>query len=98
MKVKTSITLSPETLAELDRCTGKQERSIAIEQILLEHFRRARREERSRAEREALERCLNSPEFESDVLEYGIEPFELGDDASALVEERSSSPVRRQAS
>lgn len=96
MKVKTSVTLSSEVLAELDRRAGEQGRSSVIERVLKEHFGRIRREERSRAEREALERLLNSPDFESDVLEYGMDPFELGDDASLIIEERAS--PRRQAS
>jgi len=39
-----------------------------------------RREERDRRESDALQRLLETPGFESDVLDYSIDPFELGDD------------------
>lgn len=96
MKVKTSVTLSSETLSELDRQAGARGRSAVIEEALKEHFHRIRREERSHSEREALQRLLSSPDFESDVLEYGVGPQELGDDASLITEERANS--RQQAS
>lgn len=86
MKVKTSVSLSEEVLAELDR-EAKHGRSEFIEQVLKQHFRLMRREERGRREREALQRLVDRPEFESDVLDYGVDPFELGDDVEVLVDD-----------
>jgi metal-responsive CopG/Arc/MetJ family transcriptional regulator len=72
MKQKTSITLSPEVLRELDRHAGPgQSRSAYIERVLRSHFRRrdhaaaqARDVERINA---AAERLNTEAE---DVLEY----------------------------
>ena len=95
MKVKTSVSLSQDVLEEIDRIASPGEsRSEFIEQALKQHFRLKRREERSKRERAALQRLLETPGFESDTLEYGVDPSELGDDVELLPDDLS----RRQAS
>ena len=85
MKVKTSVSISEEVLREIDCATAEGEsRSEYIEQVLKRHFRLKRREERNRRESEALQRLLETPGFESDVLDYAIDPFELGDDVETI--------------
>jgi Arc/MetJ-type ribon-helix-helix transcriptional regulator len=84
MKVKTSVSLSEELLAEIDREAGRGGRSELVETALVRHLREVRRARRHVSEKEALERLLNSPDFESDALEYGVDPFELGDDVEVL--------------
>ncbi len=84
MKVKTSVTISEELLAEIDRAAGKGGRSELIESLVRRHFRDLERERRSAREREILERQLASPDFESDVLDYSVDPFGLGDDVEVL--------------
>lgn len=67
-------------------------RSQYIEKVLARHFRDLAREERGRKEEQALREYLESPAYESDVLEYGMDPFELGDDVEVL---KDDEPVRR---
>lgn len=43
MKVKTSVTLSPEVLAGIDEFAGEMSRSEFIEQVVCRYFREARR-------------------------------------------------------
>ncbi len=92
MKVKTSVSLSEELLAEIDREAGRGGRSDLVETALRQHLREVRRARRHASERQALERLLNSPEFESDVLDYSVDPFDLGDDVEILSDD---APARR---
>lgn len=98
MKVKTSVSISEEVLREIDGATTEGEsRSEYIEQVLKRHFRLKRREERNRRESEALERLLETPGFESDVLDYSIDPLELGDDVETIEPDRELAAERRMA-
>lgn len=93
MKTKTSITLSEETLAAMDRVLGPGgNRSQYIEKLIRRHLRDLARAERGRKEEQALREYFESSAYESDVLEYGMDPFELGDEVEALKDEE---PVRR---
>ena len=72
MKEKTSITLSPEVLAQLARHAGSgQSRSAYIERVLRQHFRR---KERAQAQARDIERINAAAErlnaAAEDVLEY----------------------------
>ena len=86
MKVKTSISLSPEILVEIDR-EAAAGRSEFIEKVLKQHFRLKRREERDRKDAEIYARMAADPQFESDVLDYSVDPFDLGDDVEVLIDE-----------
>jgi predicted transcriptional regulator len=76
MKVKTSITLSAETLHAVDRLAGKtSNRSRIIEQAIVEFVERrarARRDARDRALIDAAADDLNREMAE--VLEFQVEP------------------------
>lgn len=71
MKRKTSITLSPEVLAAIDRTAGEASRSAFIERVLRSYFRRRRR---ARADARDLERINRASERlnreAADVMEY----------------------------
>lgn len=98
MKVKTSVSISEDVLRQIDDATIEGEsRSEYIEQVLKRHFRLKRREERNRRESEALQRLLETPGFESDVLDYSIDPFELGDDVETIDPVPESAAQRRMA-
>ena len=71
MRVKTSITLSRETLRALDELAQGRSRSELIEQAVLEHIRRLERDARSERERELLDAHADALNEEmADVLEY----------------------------
>jgi len=72
MKEKTSITLSKEVLASIDRMAGsKQSRSAFIEAVLAQYLRRRKRAEIEARDLELLNRAADelNPEVE-DVLRY----------------------------
>lgn len=72
MKAKTSITLSSDILAALDRLGGsKQSRSGVIESILREYFRQLERRELQARDLERLNKSAERLNTEAaDVLEY----------------------------
>lgn len=71
MKVKTSITLSEDLLADVDRVAGAESRSAFIETVLRRHLRnRVRRAEQDR-DVERLNAAADRLNAEmADVLEY----------------------------
>jgi len=74
MKEKTSITLSPEVLAQVDREAGsRMSRSAVIEQVLRSYFReRARRKVHAR-DLELINAAADRLNREAaDVLEYQV--------------------------
>jgi metal-responsive CopG/Arc/MetJ family transcriptional regulator len=75
MRVKTSITLDPETLAEIDRAAGERSRSELVEAAVLEYLERRRRAERDARDLEILNRV--APELDAffvETLEWQTEP------------------------
>lgn len=72
MKEKTSITLSKEILAGIDRNAGsRQSRSAFIEAVLAEHLRARARAERDARDLEIINRNAERLNREAlDVLEY----------------------------
>ena len=87
MKVKTSVTLSSETLEKID-CASTN-RSAFIERVVEAHFRRLERAERSRREIDILNRLAVSKSFEreqEELLALQVDPFELGDEVEVLGE------------
>ena len=86
MKVKTSVTLSPEVLAGIDKLSDGMSRSEFIEKVLKRQIVLAQREERDRKDA-AIYASLTPAELaDSDVLDYSVDPMELGDDVEVLVE------------
>lgn len=84
MKVKTSVTLSPEVLAGVDILAGTMSRSEFIEKVLKRQIRLAEREARDQRDA-AIYASLTPKDFaDSDVLDYAIDPMELGDDVEVL--------------
>jgi len=75
MTVKTSITLSAETLRALDRAIGRGgNRSRAIEQAILEFLDRRRRAERDARDRAILDRHADELNREAaDVLSFQVD-------------------------
>ncbi len=72
MKEKTSITLSKEVLAGIDRIAGsKQSRSAFIEAVLAQYLRRQKRAQIEARDLELINRAADelNPEVE-DVLRY----------------------------
>ena len=77
MKVKTSITLSEDVLAELDRLAGPGSRSSIIEGILRAFLRRKAHDEAHARDRELLDEYAEVFNAEAiDVLDYqaALEP------------------------
>ncbi len=87
MKVKTSVTLSPEILKQIDAEVGESSnRSQFIEQILTKYFRQQRRDARN-AKDAAIYASLTPEQLaDADVLDYSIDPMELGDDVEVLID------------
>jgi metal-responsive CopG/Arc/MetJ family transcriptional regulator len=75
MKEKTSITLSGEVLAKVDRMSGaKQSRSSFIEAVLRLYFRERQRAEVHARDLELLNRAADKLNSEAeDALEYQID-------------------------
>ena len=84
MKVKTSVTLSPEILQQIDCEAGQSSsRSQFIEQVLAGYFRQQRREARDRKDGEIYARLALDPVHQretEEVLELQAPWFELGRD------------------
>lgn len=79
MKVKTSVTLSEKLLAAIDEVAGPGcNRSAVIEEATTDWVRRRRREDDFAAEVARLNAIVDGPD-PPDVLEYSIDPMELGD-------------------
>jgi predicted transcriptional regulator len=76
MRVKTSITLSPETLEAIDQFAGdSSNRSRVIERAVLEFVERQRRAMREKRDLEILNRLADKLNLEAeDVLAYQAEP------------------------
>lgn len=72
MKEKTSITLSKQVLASIDRIAGsKQSRSAFIEAVLVQYLRRRKRAEIEARDLELLNRAADELNAEvEDVLRY----------------------------
>ena len=75
MKVKTSVTLSPETLDAIDDVAGaRSSRSRVIEQAVLEFLERHFRAEREARDLEILNRAADELNLEvEDVLAYQVD-------------------------
>lgn len=77
MKVKTSITLSGDLLAELDRVCGEEPRSAFIEEVLRSYLRRRARDEADARDLELINAAADRLNEEAlDVLEYQVLPDE----------------------
>ena len=76
MKVKTSITLSPETLQAIDEFAGEtSNRSRVVEQAVLHFLAQQEREMRDARDLEILNRTADALNNEiDDVLSYQVEP------------------------
>ena len=90
MKIKTSVSLSEELLAELDKEVGAGARSAFIERAIKQRLREIRRAERNARDAEIYASLTPEQLAESDVTDYGIDPLELGDHVELTdeVEER----------
>jgi metal-responsive CopG/Arc/MetJ family transcriptional regulator len=79
MKVKTSVSLSEELLAAIDEIAGPgRSRSAVLEEAAGEWVKRRRRQEAFEEEVARLNAIVEGPE-PPDVLDYSIDPIELGD-------------------
>lgn len=73
MKVKTSITLESDILAEVDRLARASNRSQVVETALREYLARLERERRDAADREILDRLAAELDEEmAQVLDYQV--------------------------
>ena len=73
MKEKTSITLSSDLLADIDRLTGSRSRSAFIERVLRKYLNQRARAARDAQDIEKINRAAESLNAEAaDVLEYQI--------------------------
>lgn len=74
MRIKTSITLSPETLRAIDEIAGQLNRSRIIEQAIHELIERRRRSDRDARDLEILNRSADGLNKEvEDILGYQVE-------------------------
>ncbi len=75
MKIKTSVTLSPETLRAIDEIAGElRNRSRVIEMAVLEFIERRRRADRDARDLEILNRSADALNDEvEDILGYQVE-------------------------
>lgn len=78
MKQKTSITLAPDVLSELDRhIRSGESRSAYIERVLRRHFRRRARAAAQARDIERINAAAERLNAEAeDVLEYQASPWE----------------------
>ena len=76
MRVKTSISLSPQIIDEIDEIAGADKnRSRLIEQAIAEFIARHRRGQREARDLEILNRSADELNREmEDILEYQVEP------------------------
>jgi predicted transcriptional regulator len=73
MKIKTSITLSPEIMRALDRVAGRLARSKIIEAALSEYLARRARAARDERDRELLDRNAEALNEEAaEALTYQV--------------------------
>ena len=90
MKVKTSVTLSPEILEQLDRETGNgSSRSELIEQILANYFRQQRRDARNSKDAAIYATMYTDTAYRcetEEVLELQASWQELDDGVGALAQ------------
>jgi metal-responsive CopG/Arc/MetJ family transcriptional regulator len=86
MRVKTSVTLSPELLAAIDRSSGgSRRRSEFIEQVVGTFLKEKEREERSAREIALLNLIAAGKLGElPDVTDYSVQWWELGDDVETI--------------
>ena len=77
MKAKTSITISTEVLARIDRHTGKRDsRSAFIERVLREHFRQTSRRKRDAEDLARINAAADRLNREAlDSIEYQVEEW-----------------------
>jgi len=80
MRVKTSITLSPETLQEIDRLAGPDgTRSEIIERAVLDLVRRKRLAERDARDLAAIDRAADALNKEmTETMQLQVDAFEEG--------------------
>jgi metal-responsive CopG/Arc/MetJ family transcriptional regulator len=77
MKVKTSITLSEDLVAELDRLCGEEPRSAFIERVLRSYVREQVRREIGARDRALIDAAADRLNQEvEDVLRYQVWPEE----------------------
>ena len=76
MKVKTSITLSSDTLAAIDQMAGSDtNRSRVIEEAIIEYIERHRRRVREARDLQIINRSADELNREmEDILEYQVVP------------------------
>jgi metal-responsive CopG/Arc/MetJ family transcriptional regulator len=86
MKTKTSVTLSPEMLCEIDRAMGERgSRSAFIERVLAKYLRAERRIEQNR--HDAAIYAANAAYFEAEaeaVLADQVDPFDASEEDEAI--------------
>jgi metal-responsive CopG/Arc/MetJ family transcriptional regulator len=89
MKVKTSVSLSEQLLCEIDREIGEDgNRSQFIEKALKRYFRLQRKAERDAHDAAIYRKYGERMNAEAaDLLDYQVDPFELGDDVEILADE-----------
>jgi metal-responsive CopG/Arc/MetJ family transcriptional regulator len=75
MKVKTSITLTPDTLKAVDRLAGKSgTRSEVIERAIIDFIERKRRADRDAREVQAIDRDADALNREmADTLDFQVD-------------------------
>jgi len=87
MKIKTSVTLSPDILKQIDaEASEGSNRSQFIEQVLANYFRQQRRDARNAKDAAIYASFTPEQLADSDVLDYSIDPMELGDDVEVLID------------
>ena len=71
MKIKTSLTLSEEVLAAIDKLVGDSSRSALVERVLRQHLERRRRARARARELAGLNRLADRLNADvADVLDY----------------------------
>ncbi len=98
MKVKTSITLSPEILEQLDREAGENGRSQLIEKVLARHFLLQRRAARDAKDAAIYASLALDEEYHREVeetLALSIDPMELGDEVEVLIDQPRHARAQR---
>jgi metal-responsive CopG/Arc/MetJ family transcriptional regulator len=80
MKVKTSVTLSGETLKEVDALAGEASRSEYIERVLRKHIRSERQAAQSRQEIERLNRIADGKDGLEKPDAFGYQQLSLEGD------------------
>ncbi len=90
MKVKTSVTLSPEILEQLDREAGEHSsRSQLIEKVLARHFLQQRRDARDAKDAAIYASLVLDKDYQrelEELLEVSVDPMELGDEVEVLID------------